>query len=107
MKRIGLSVLALLLLAVWTLPAAAYHCPVAIKEAKEAVAKAETAAAKAPADKKGEVESLLKDAKKLIAEAESDHSGAKSLKGHADSVRKAETAKLMAVEADVLLRGRP
>jgi hypothetical protein len=86
-------VLALALLLLLTHPAAAFTCPVVIKQAEDLVRKAE--AGKATADTKP----LIEEARKQLAEARAHHDNARSKRDHADAVRKARVAAAFAEEA--------
>jgi hypothetical protein len=79
-------------------PAAAFTCPVVIKQAEDAIRKAEGGKVNP------ETRPLIDEAKKLLAEARAHHENAKTKKDHGDAVRKAKTAIAFAEEA-VTLQG--
>jgi hypothetical protein len=76
-------------------PAAAFNCPVVIKQAEDMLKKAE---AKPSADTRP----LIDEARKLLAEAKAHHENAKTKKDHGDAIRKAKTAFAYAEEAVTL-----
>jgi hypothetical protein len=83
-------------IALSTVPAWAFNCPVVIKQAEDLIRKAE--GTKPNADTRP----LIDEARKLLAEARAHHEGAKTKKDHGDAVRKAKTAAAYAEEAIVL-----
>ena len=88
--------LALALLLAVVPAAAAFNCPVVIKQAEDMIRKAE--AGKVNADTKP----LIEEAKKQVAEAKAHHETAKTKRDHGDAVRKAKVAAAYAEEAIVL-----
>jgi hypothetical protein len=76
--------------------AAAFTCPVVIKQAEDLIRKAE--AGKVSADTRP----LIEEAKKQVAEARAHHDNARSKRDHADAVRKAKVAAAFAEQAIVL-----
>jgi hypothetical protein len=76
--------------------AAAFNCPVVIKQAEDLIKKAE--AGKVTADTKP----LIEEAKKQLAEARAHHDNAKTKRDHGDAVRKAKVAAAFAEEAIIL-----
>jgi len=99
MRRAGVLLMSMALgIAVASAPAAAFTCPVVIKQAEDVVKKAE-AGKVTP-----ETRPLIDEAKKLLAEAKAHHENAKTKKDHGDAVRKAKVAIAFAEEA-VTLQG--
>jgi hypothetical protein len=74
-------------------PAAAFNCPVVIKQAEDLIKKADATKVNA------ETKPLIDEAKKLVGEAKAHHEGAKTKKDHGDAIRKAKTAAAYAEEA--------
>ena len=95
MRRVALVLLVALAWAAAPHPAAAYSCPLLIKEADDLIARAETAVHKSTAADRASAE-------RALAEARKDHEGARAKADHAAAVRKAKIAKAYAEEAQIL-----
>jgi hypothetical protein len=96
MSRAGLVALGTAVLLAGATPAAAYMCPVLIKQAEDTIARVERGRTNA------ESRALLQEARQLVAEAKAHHQTARSKKDHDDAVRKAKTAQGLAEEAAAL-----
>jgi len=101
-RRVVLAVLVALAWAPAPHPAAAYSCPLLIKEADDLIARAEAAVHKSTAPDRAAAERALAEARRWVAEARKDHEGARAKADHAAAVRKAKIAKAYADEAQVL-----
>ena len=88
--------LALALLLVAATSAAAFNCPVVIKQAEDLIRKAEAGKVTA------ETKPLIEEARKQVAEARVHHDSAKTKRDHADAIRKAKVAAAFAEEAILL-----
>ncbi len=76
-------------------PAAAFNCPVAIKQAEDLVRKAEPRATP-------DTRPLLEEARRYLTEARAHHEQARSKRDHGDAVRKAKFAQALAEEVLML-----
>ncbi|MBI4587906.1 MAG: hypothetical protein HY725_03645 [Candidatus Rokubacteria bacterium] len=96
MNKLVLALPAFALVVFWgDLPALATNCPVQIMRAEELIKKADKG------KPSPEATALLAEARKLVAEAKASHERAKGKTDHADAIRKAKTAQILAEEAAV------
>jgi hypothetical protein len=76
-------------------PAAAFNCPVAIRQAEDLVRKAEPRATP-------DTRPLLEEARRYLIEARAHHEQARTRRDHGDAVRKAKFAQALAEEVLML-----
>lgn len=90
-----LAVAAAIALLTVSRPAAAFNCPVAIKQAEDVVRKAEPRATP-------DTRPLLEEARRYLTEARAHHEQARTKRDHGDAVRKAKFAQALAEEVLML-----